>query len=489
MQLVWAIVPLAIVVVLLVGFKQSAVLSGFIGLIASNLIVWLDASFHMSIEGTIHSVLNGMFLSLVVVYVLFFGIFLYHLMNETGSISGVASWVARTTTDPAHQVLLLVISFSPLVESVSGFGVAVIVIAPILIELGFSRSKAVLLSLVSLSAVPWGALAIGTLLGSQLTGLSATEISEGSALLSVLTFLYLANIAVFLTSGWRGIYSNSPEILLLASVLSATVWATSRYISVELSGVMGGTSALLAEWLMLTWRREKVEPPQQPQRFWLHISPYLILVIWIASTRLIPWLESYFLLHGVLRLPSYQFELPLLYSPGFALLVASIYTILLFRLTKKSVICILHMTARQWWPVALSTVAFVSMSNVMSSSGMTATLATAAVVGLGGYYLWLSPFIAGLGGFLTGSNTGANAMFIRMQTEAAHLIGIPQLLIASVQNTAASLMTMASPSRVLLAVTVANATKHESQVLRNMLVISLGSILLVALGTYIWLNH
>ena len=63
--------------------------------------------------------------------------------------------------------------------------------------------------------------------------------------------------------------------------------------------------------------------------------------------------------------------------------------------------------------------------------------------------IFVSPFIGGIGGFLTGSNTGSNAMFTQLQVETAKKTGLPLNLIASIQNTSSSHSTMASPSRIL----------------------------------------
>ncbi|MEJ8545512.1 L-lactate permease [Brevibacillus borstelensis] len=68
--------------------------------------------------------------------------------------------------------------------------------------------------------------------------------------------------------------------------------------------------------------------------------------------------------------------------------------------------------------------------------------------------VFVSPVIGGMGGFLTGSNTGSNVMFIKLQTQTAAQLGTSPELVAYGQNTASSHSMMDSPSRVLLGATM-----------------------------------
>src|SRR3546814_15127026 len=72
--------------------------------------------------------------------------------------------------DPGRRVLVLVLGLSVFFESITGFGIGIIVTAPLFMALGFAPLRAAFLSLLGQCAVPWGALGIGTILGSELTG-------------------------------------------------------------------------------------------------------------------------------------------------------------------------------------------------------------------------------------------------------------------------------------------------------------------------------
>ena len=99
--------------------------------------------------------------------------------------------------------------------------------------------------------------------------------------------------------------------------------------------------------------------------------------------------------------------------------------------------------------------------------------------------MYVSPFIGGIGGFLTGSSTGSNAMFTQLQVQTATRTGLPSNLVASVQNASSAHATMACPSRVALGATLCKIESEENRLLKKMSLIVLGSLLLIILMTII----
>lgn len=495
MTILLALFPILVIFLLLFILKQSSVRAGFGAYGIAILIASITPRFHLETAQLFHSSIKGALISSIVAYVLLFGIFLFHLMNEEGLIKVIASFIAHSTPDPVRQVLLLVVAFSPLVESVSGFGIAIIVVAPILIELGFSRYKATLLSLVGLSAVPWGALATGTVIGSNLGGIPLQTLGSGSAILTAPTFLYFALVAVYLAGGREGLKKRGGETIIVSGSLAASVWLFNAYISVELAGVLGALVAMGVELLFIRFsmKRAKTASPSlsrmtssaasdRVHRIGSAMLPYLFLTGLLFLSRLIPPVERFLTSHMVLDLAEYSFQLPILYSPGFSILITCIFTIFVFGIKKKVICKSIRLTIKQWFPVTFSTFAFVAMAEIMSQAGMTAMLARAAAAAFGSALMVISPIIGGIGGFLTGSNTGSNAMFINLQVQAAHHSGFSAELFGYAQNTSASHMTMASPSRVLLGVSVSGIHTAENKILRKIFLIATVSLLLVMIA-------
>src|SRR3546814_9397726 len=97
----------------------------------------------------------------------------------------------------------------------------------------------------------------------------------------------------------------------------------------------------------------------------------------------------------------------------------------------------------------------------MFAAGMTARLAEAVAGVAGSAYLLVLPLIGGLGGFLTASNAGSNAMFAQFQTAVGAQLGLPEPVIAAAQNAAGANTTLASPGRLVLAASVTQTLGQE----------------------------
>ncbi|WP_205683865.1 L-lactate permease [Brevibacillus migulae] len=489
--------PIVIILLMLFVWKQSAWRAGLAGYAAAILLSLLAPAFDTTLAELLHPAVKGALTTSLVAYVLLFGILLFHLMKETSVIDTIASYISQSTRDPIRQVLILAFGLSPLVESSSGFGIAMVVTAPILITLGFDRFKAVLISLVSLSAVPWGSLALGTIIGANLGNIPVHQLGTGSAVLSLPTFLYFAFIAVLIAGGWSGVKRRGWETLAVSGAFALSVLLCNVYLSVELAGVFGSLVAISVELLFIRYAADSGSIPANKATSEVSVttaaahnqmgilktfSPYLLLILLLLLSRVFTPLSLFLQTHFVITLPPYQFALPLLHSPGFFLFLVCLFTAIMFRadsrIWQKSILA----TWKQGVPVIGSTLFFVGMSEIMATSTMTQTLAQAAAASFGTAFLVISPVIGGLGGFLTGSNTGSNAMFIKLQVQTAQQLGMIPEVFAYGQNTASSHAIMACPSRVLLGASVVNVMDREHELLRKVTLVMLGTIGLVILG-------
>ena len=111
------------------------------------------------------------------------------VLRAGGALEAIARMTATTAPNPGLRILLLVYGLGVFFESATGFGVGIIVTAPLFLSLGYSSLRAGLLALLGQCAVPWGALAVGTSLGAQLAGLPLTVASLYALLLSIPSIL------------------------------------------------------------------------------------------------------------------------------------------------------------------------------------------------------------------------------------------------------------------------------------------------------------
>lgn len=102
---------------------------------------------------------------------------------------------------------------------------------------------------------------------------------------------------------------------------------------------------------------------------------------------------------------------------------------------------------------------------LMVHSGMTFLLA-AGLARAGRVFPLLSPFIGVLGAVITGSNTNSNVLFGALQRDAAVLLRQNPVLIAALQTVGASLGSMITPAKVVLATATTGLAGQEGAVMR-----------------------
>lgn len=473
MSAVWAAVPIVVALALLLA-RVGPVRSAGAALVSAVVVSRLG--FDTSPEQILSGQAANAAVYAEVALILLGGVLLSQLLSASGAQQRLGDWVVGVCRDPARAVLLVVLGVVPFAESVTGFGIGVVVGVPLLLHFGFSRSRAVVGGLLGLVIVPWGALAPGTLVAAKLTGVGFQDIGARSALFSLPVFLFAGAGAVLIVAGARRSLVAVPEVLVVAGVLWGGVWVINVTVGTSLAGALGSLFAIAAV-LALARLREGASL-RMSARTARDLTPYGLVVTGLLATHLVTattgadaWWTS------VATSPATWLLVTCAAAP--ALLGQDTAT------RRPAVLQALH----RWWPVALTTVVFLSLGVLMTSSGMSAALAQAGAR-LGPAYPALAPWIGALGGFLTGSNTGANAMFASGQAQAAHALGYPTLNLVAFQNVSASLTTMAAVPRVVLAVSMARQSGESTadasgvdtgQVLRTVMTVD-AAVLVVLSG-------
>ncbi|MFD2393793.1 L-lactate permease [Dietzia aerolata] len=140
-------------------------------------------------------------------------------------------------------------------------------------------------------------------------------------------------------------------------------------------------------------------------------------------------------------------------SPALWVLVAAAAAVRLYLPTGGQALPLVRTALSRWVPIAGNAIVFMAIGIVMATAGMAAHLAD-TVTGLGPASVALIPALGALGGYLTGTNTGAAAMFSAATTGAASGLGADGLVALAGQNVAGSYAIIVSPPRVALAVGV-----------------------------------
>ncbi len=500
---------------MLVVLQRDGKQVGIATLISTILVTLIFPPFHLHLEQLFIALGKGFSASLLVFYLLLPSLLLYHLLQSIGGMRILGWGIARVVPDRDLQVLLLVMGLAPFAESVTGFGVGTILVIPIFVALDFSLAQSAILGILGQMAVPWGGLGVGTVLGAELTNLDPGILGSRTAILTApLPSVYgLAALAV--SGGKKSLQHRWTAAFAVGSILTAGLYVFSLAPGVELAGILASLTAIsvLVAWGYLescknrgktmlrsatSHKSEKTYSLQSNIRsaereigtfklsFCQVVVPYMILTVFLLISRLIVpirlWLQS----HCVLSIPTINLSLPLLYNPGFSLFLTVFATVKILGIEALEFRIAAVRAWRQFLPGGVAIACFLVASQVMQASGMTTTIGTATAT-LGNSYKWVAPWLAALGGWVTGSNTSSNALFSQLQLTMSTQSGLPLDWLMAVQNAASAHATMIAPARTILAATAAGLDRGEAFLLRQMGPLTLATVavtmLLLALAT------
>jgi lactate permease len=174
-------------------------------------------------------------------------VFLYSLTVATGQFEILKGSVGRLSGDRRIQALLVAFSFGAFIEGASGFGTPVAICSALLIGLGFTPLYAAGLSLIANTApVAFGAIGTPILTLAAVTGIPAHTIGIMAGRQLPFVSLLVPAWLVVTMSGWRGLRSVWPAVLICGGTFAIVQFAWSNYIGVELVDIAGGLASIAA---------------------------------------------------------------------------------------------------------------------------------------------------------------------------------------------------------------------------------------------------
>ncbi|WP_242549552.1 L-lactate permease [Alicyclobacillus mali (ex Roth et al. 2021)] len=468
LSLVFSCLPVFVALLVTYVLRWSSFRAGLIACAAAGII----ASFHVvnqtSNISMLDTMIRGALESIPVAEVLLFGLLFYHVLLDAGSFETIQRLLLGRITSPGRQTLLVVSAVGPFFEATTGFGLGIVLSAALLSAMQWlPRRRIAQISLLTQSQVPWGAFAAGTWINSTLSGVPLRTLAFCSAALSIPLLLLYGAIALYLCVGRSGFRQHATDLWVACLVEAACLIGFNDILPPTIAGAVSSAATTLI--LRLAWNKSTPIGPGGSERgqvaewrAWARsMTPYALVFFTCFTTSAMPSVTKMLNRWTTWTLPSYDISLSVVENPGMALLLGCFACWLLFRVPAKRLRHIADRWLRQAYGVIGSTVCFFILAALMRDTGMTRVIAD-GVAGAGRTYIACVPFLGGLGGYLTGSNSAANAMFASFQAQAARAIGLPVALAASIQNVAASSATMASPSRVTMAGSSCGLSEAES---------------------------
>ena len=199
-------------------------------------------------------------------------VFLYKLTVATGQFDVLKGSVGRLSEDRRVQALLVAFSFGAFIEGASGFGTPVAICSALLMGLGFTPLYAAVLCLIANTApVAFGAIGTPILTLGAVTEIPAHTIGVMAGRQLPFVSLIVPAWLVVTMSGWRGLRSVWPAVLVCGGTFAVVQYAWSNFVGVELVDIAGGLASIgaLAAFCRVwkpadRWEDARVAAPPDP---------------------------------------------------------------------------------------------------------------------------------------------------------------------------------------------------------------------------------
>ncbi len=162
-----AFTPLLLAGVLLIGFRMAAKVAMPIVFIVTALIALV--AWDMTFTRVVASSLQGLILTLSILWIIFGAILLLNAMKYSGGISAIRNGFSGISPDRRVQAIIVAWLFGCFIEGASGFGTPAAVAAPLMVALGFPALAAVVVGMM-IQSTPVSFGAVGTPIVVGVTG-------------------------------------------------------------------------------------------------------------------------------------------------------------------------------------------------------------------------------------------------------------------------------------------------------------------------------
>ncbi|MBA4502619.1 L-lactate permease [Marinobacterium marinum] len=484
----------------------------------------------MSFNRVAASTLQGLIVTVSLLWIIFGAIFLLNTLKHSGAITVIRAGFTTISPDRRIQAIIIAWLFGCFIEGASGFGTPAAIAAPLLVAIGFPAMAAVLMGmLVQSTPVSFGAVGTPIIVGVS-TGLDQATITDqlvanGSswdaylqlitsevAVIHALVGTLMPLIMVLMLvrffgrdRSWRAVFEVLPFALFAGICVTLPYMLTGILLGPEFPSLMGGliglgivTTAARAGFLVpkKTWdfadRTEwpetwmgsiemKLEDltarPMSGLRAWL---PYLLVGALLVVSRVFPEVTALFKsvsigFSDLLGETGVNAGFQPLYLPGGILVMVVAATFFLHRMTLSE----LGKAAKESGGILLSAgfvlLFTVPMVRILINSGVNASdlpsmpivMARYVADTMGSIYPLFAPMTGALGAFLAGSNTVSNMMFSQFQFGVASNLGLSTALVVAGQAVGAAAGNMIAIHNVVAASATVGLLGREGATLRR----------------------
>jgi lactate permease len=478
------------------------------------------------------STVEGLIVTLEILYIVFGAILLLNVLQESGAISKIRQGLLGISRDRRIQVIVIAWLFGSFIEGASGFGSTPVIIVPLLVSIGFPAMAAVIPAmLIQTTATAFGAVGTPIIIGldSGLEGAQAVEQEIARLGLNFADYLNVITVKTALIQGAIGLFLPLLIIVVMTAyfgerrswqeALPAAGFALfaglAFVVPYVLTAVMIGpefpslVGALVGLAIVVPAAKAGFLQPKQTWDFpdraqwspaWLGTSrseisdtsasmtglqawlPYLLVGVFLALSRLrfLPlrqWLQSAQINFANIFGTNVSISTQPLFLPGTVFIVVAICAYFLHQMQAKQMQRAIAGAAGKLLSTALAIGASVPLAKVFINSDVNAsglasmplTLADGASSLLGQIWPFFAPVVGMVGTFVSGSATVSNMMFSLFQFGVAEQIGASASTILALQCVGATAGNMIAVSNIVPAVATVGLLGREGILLRQLL--------------------
>ncbi len=518
-----ALVPVVSLLVMLAVWRLPAWLATLLGSVLTFLLaLWIwkmpfSQGAHAYLFGSATGVWN-------VDWITFWGMVLFNTLAVSGVFENFRRWlIAQGSMDVRVQTMLFAWAFGALLEGLVGFGYPWAVVAPILISLGISDLNAIRVAAIANNApVSYGALGAPIIALAAVTNYPLLALSGSVGTIVAVLALLPPWVLLYLVSGWQGLKGGWPLAVVGSLGYIAGQYPVAVHLGPYLPDVAGAIVCFAALLLLLkVWQPSSVlgyggvpvdaVAAQQTRGHGLSAGevlqawiPFVVLLVVVAAWTG-PWSPlpkvSWFKVQAV-ACSALAATCPekgnvtavFNFAPwigGTAILVSwMIVAVLLLasgRLRSAQLGEVFRRTFHQMWGALLVGVFIFGLAYTFNYSGMAASLAK-GFSSMGTAFIVVAPILGFIGVALSGSNTSTNAMFGKFQALVGTQLGLPPLLLPSLNSVGAEIGKPVAPQTASVGVSTSQFVRKEGDVIRHNMgwtFILLGYLILIAIGCYL----
>jgi lactate permease len=420
--------------------------------------------------------------------------------------------------DVRVQTMLFAWAFGALLEGLVGFGYPWAVVAPILISLGISDLNAIRVAAIANNApVSYGALGAPIIALAAVTGYPLLALSGSVGGVVAVLALLPPWVLLYLVSGKEGMLGAWPLAVVGSLGYIAGQYPVAVYLGPYLPDISGSIVCFAALLLLLkVWQPKDVlgyggkvldsaQAAQQRQhglttgQVVLAWMPFLVLLAVVAAWTG-PWSPlpkiTWFTAQVSAAAPELKTKITAAfkfapYVGGSAILASWVIVAALLagmgKLTGTQLGEVFRRTFKQMWGALLVGVFIFGLAYIFNFSGMASSLAK-GFSSLGTAFIIVAPLLGFIGVALSGSNTSTNAMFGKFQALVGAQLGMPPLLLPTLNSVGAEIGKPIAPQTASVGVSTSKFVRKEGDVIRHNLgwtLFMLAYLVVIAVAFYL----